>query len=149
MLPEPRGQKLNKPHWTTFIQEKELDYYDGPRLLLKRDQRGQDYLVLWNDSDQDTQRWIYIPLAPDSTRFSATPQLTETLSGRRSLLSALANANHVFIVDEDTATGGFIRTVKTQLHTLQTGDHLSENLPLPEARLNIPEDSIQAWKEGR
>ena len=137
MLPKPTGQQLPRPHWTTFVQEKELDYYDGPRLLLKRDTAGQDYLVLWNDSDQDTQRWIYLPLDPDGPGLSATPRLSETLSGRRSLLSALCNTNYVFIVDEDTATGAFIRTVKTQLHTLQTGDPLSENLPLPEARLNI------------
>ena len=145
MMHEPTGTILENAEWTTFVQEKELDYHDGVKLVLKRDAAGQDYLVLWNDSDGETERWIYLPLDPDGPGVSATPMLTETLTGKRPLISALGNSDHVFIVDEDPATGRFLRTVRTQLHLLPEEDPLRNNMPPREVRLNVPEEVIREW----
>jgi hypothetical protein len=38
----------------------DLIYFDGPFLSLFRNQRGDNYLYYWCDSDQDTNRWLVV-----------------------------------------------------------------------------------------
>lgn len=127
MLSQISGTLLVSPPWSTFSLDRVLQYYDGPRLLLQRNQGGQLYLAWWSDSDETTERWIYLPLSEN--------RLRSVLSGEIPSFDAL-NApedGYLFIIDRDLTTDEIIQTILTGAESLP-----QDALPLPEARFNIP-----------
>ena len=127
MISDVRGVILQHPPWGAFSLDRVLQYYDGPRLLLQRSQSKQLYLAWWSDSDESTERWIYLPVSEH--------RLQEILSGQIPSLEGL-NApedGYLFIVDKDLHTDSITRTVMTIASALP-----SDALPRQGARLNIP-----------
>ena len=127
MISDVRGPILPHPPWRAFSLDRVLQYYDGPRLLLQRSQSKQLYLAWWSDSDESTERWIYLPVSER--------RLQEILSGEIPSLDGL-NApedGYLFVVDKDLHTDSITRTVMTDASALQ-----SDALPRQGARLNIP-----------
>ena len=127
MISEINGVILPNPPWKAFSFDRVLQYYDGPRLLLQRSQSRQLYLAWWSDSDELTERWIYLPVSEH--------RLQEILSGELPSLDGL-NAPEdgcLFVVDKDSNTDSITRTVLTDASALP-----SDALPRQGARLNIP-----------
>ena len=127
MISDVRGPILPHPPWRAFSLDRVLQYYDGPRLLLQRSQSKQLYLAWWSDSDESTERWIYLPVSER--------RLQEILSGEIPSLDGL-NApedGYLFVVDKDLHTDSITRTVMTDASALP-----SDALPRQGARLNIP-----------
>lgn len=127
MLPEIEGTRLPSPPWNAFSFERVLDYYDGPRLLLKRSPAGQLYLAWWNDSHESIDRWIYLPLSK--------PRLYTILSGNLPCLDALDNPEdgYLLVVDVDLDSESDVQTIITTASALP-----QDSLPRKGARLNIP-----------
>lgn len=146
MLPEATGITVDPPGWTRFVREKEIGGPKGRPTLLKRGDDNQDYLVLTTAECDGLTRRIYIPLDPDTEVKSARPQLTQTLSGARPIISALGNADFVYVADEETSTGRAVRTVRTEAHLLSGDDPTLDGIPDRETRLSISTDAIAEWK---
>ena len=146
MLPKATGTEVDPPGWTTFIKEKEIDGPKGRPSFLKRGQDAQDYLVLTTAEAEGLTRRIYIPLDADTDAPNATPRLTETLSGARPIMSALGNADFVYVADEETSTGTLVRTVRTEPHLLSSDDPTLDGIPERATRLNVPTGVIDQWK---
>ena len=127
MLPRIEGTELPSPFLSTFSFERVLKYYDGPRLLLQKSRAGQLYLAWWSDSDDSTERWIYLPLSEQ--------RLRQILSGEMPSLEGLEQSEDgsLFVIDKDLYTDSIIRTVQTDAAALP-----DDARPRPEARLNIP-----------
>ena len=127
MLSDVSGVVLPKPPWKAFSFDRVLQYYDGPRLLLKRSKTQQLYLAWWSDSDESTERWIYLPVSEH--------RLQEILAGEISSLDGLTapEDGHLFVVDNDLSTDSITKTVLTEASALP-----SDALPRQGARLNIP-----------
>ena len=127
MLPEIEGAKLHNFPWNAFVLEQVLDYYDGPRLMLQRSRAGQLYLAWWNDGDEDTDRWLYLPLSE--------ARLHEVLSGGIPALDALNDPEDgsLLVVDIDVDTDAVAQAVSTTAAYLP-----QDSLPLEWVRLNIP-----------
>ena len=126
MIAEVKGTKLPNPPWKAFSFDRVLQYYDGPRLVLQKSQSGQLYLAWWSDSDDLTDRWIYLPLSE--------ARLQAILSGEMPSLEGLSNPEdgHLFVVDMDLDTDSIVQTIITDVSELPT-----DALPLPGARLHI------------
>ncbi len=127
MLPTIEGTELPNSFLSAFSFERVLEYYDGPRLLLQKRQAGQLYLAWWSDSDDSTERWIYLPLSES--------RLRQILSGEIPSLEGLQQPEDgsLFVIDKDLYTDSIIRTVQTDAAALP-----DDARPRPEARLNIP-----------
>ena len=127
MLPEVEGAKFPSFPWNSFVFERVLEYYDGPRLLLQRSQAGQLYLAWWNDADESIDRWIYLPVSE--------PRLRDILSGNVSDLDALNNPEdgYLLVVDIDIGIDSVIQTIVTTAASLP-----QDSLPLEWSKLNIP-----------
>jgi len=127
MLPHINGTKLPNPLWRELSIDRVLQYYDGPRLLLRRSQAGQIFLAWWSDSDESTDRWIYLPLSES--------RLHAILSGEIPSRAGLADPEDgcVFIVDVDLDTDLIVQTISTGVSAIP-----DDALPRPGARLNIP-----------
>ena len=127
MLPEIEGSKFPNFPWNSFVFDRVLEYYDGPRLLLQRGQAGQLYLAWWNDADESIDRWIYLPVSE--------PRLREILSGSVSALDALINPEdgYLLVVDIDAGIDPVIQTIATTAASLPP-----DSLPLEWSKLNIP-----------
>ena len=135
MLSEIEGTVIPNPLWGGFSFDRVLDYYDGPRLLLQRSLAGQLYLAWWSDSDESTDRWVYLPLSGQ--------RLHSILSGETPALDGMKNPEdgHIFVVDMDMESDSIVRTVMTTADTLP-----KDTLPRPAARLDIPvPDEIGAY----
>ena len=126
MIAEVKGTKLPNPPWKAFSFDRVLQYYDGPRLILQKSQSGHLYLAWWSDSDDSSDRWIYLPLSE--------ARLQAILSGEIPSLDGLRNPEdgHLFVVDMDLDTDSIIQTILTDASELP-----GDALPLPEARLHI------------
>ncbi len=126
MLVEIIGTRLPNPPWSAFSFDRVLQYYDGPRLVLQKSQSGQLYLAWWSDSDESTDRWIYLPLSEG--------RLRAILSGEIPSFEGLENPEdgHLFVVDMDLETDSIVQTILTDASALP-----EDSLPLPRARLNI------------
>ena len=127
MISDVRGAILPHPPWGAFTLDRVLQYYDGPRLLLQRSQSNQLFLAWWNDSDESTERWIYLPVSEH--------RLQEILSGEIPSLDGL-NApedGYLFVVDRDLHRDSITKTVMTDASAL-----LSDTLPRQGAKLSIP-----------
>ena len=133
MLPSIKGFNLANPPWTTFLFERVLEYYNGPRIIVQQSETGAIYLAWWTDADEAKDRWIYIPVS--STR------LKDILSGTMSPLDAFEQPEfgYLFAVDRDAATDDILQIVFTKAAALP-----QDTLPLPEARLDIsmPEELV-------
>ncbi len=127
MLHEIEGAKFPNFPWNSFVFERVLEYYDGPRLLLQRSQAGQLYLAWWNDADESIDRWIYLPVSE--------PRLREILSGSVSPLDALSNPEdgNLLVVDIDVGIDSVNQTIVTTAASLP-----QDSLPLEWSKLNIP-----------
>ena len=140
MLPTIEGTELPNSFLSAFSFERVLEYYDGPRLLLQKRQAGQLYLAWWSDSDDSTERWIYLPLSEQ--------RLRQILSGEMPSLEGLEQPEDgsLFVIDKDLNTDSIIRTIQTDAAALP-----DDARPRPGARLNIPipeEISGLATREG-
>lgn len=126
MLPYIKGTILPAHFWSSFTFERVLQYYDGPRLLLQKNQAGQIFLAWWSDSDETTERWIYLPISE--------PRLHSVLSGVISSHEALREPEDGFllVIDRNVDDQG-IETVLTDLDALP-----EDAFPLPHAKLSIP-----------
>ena len=127
MLPPIAGEQFPHFPWNSFAYEEVLIYYDGPRLLLQRSRAGQLYLAWWNDTDEVTDRWIYVPVSPD--------RLHAILSGSMGVLQAWRDPEegNLVAVDVDIEADAVRQAVSTTI------EHLSQDLlPFDSARLNMP-----------
>ena len=124
------GQRIGNFNWKPEL-ETVLEYYDGPRLTLYREPSGAEYLAVWNDSQDGTERWLFI-------------QTEGTGSGRYSrekspLREALENPQTGFILVVDQDGNGHASAVIT------TADNLpQDSLPYRDVTLNIP--APQGWE---
>ena len=127
MLTEINGTKIPAPIWSEQSPSVVLRYYDGPRLLLQRSLTGQLFLAWWRDSDNDTDRWLYLPLSEK--------RLRAVLSGKITTLEALRNPEDQFlyVVDIDVENDAPIRTIMTSAEMLP-----HDTLPRADTKLNIP-----------
>ncbi len=127
MLDEIAGSPKPDFPWNDFALDVVLDYYDGPRMILQESRDGQLYLTWWNDTDEDTDRWLY--LAMTKTR------LREILAGDITVREALdqPETGSLIVVDVDVATDSVLRAVETDAASLP-----EDSLPLPWVRLNVP-----------
>ena len=137
--PQAPGVLMKRPLWTTFVKEEMIDYYDGPRALLKRDRNGQDYLVLWTDADHWTTQWLHLPLNPDSLR--------KVLTGALTMHQAIKDADFVFFVDE-APDGKPIQTIMTVPALIPAGHRIEETLPQPGVTLSYPPEVAEEWLAG-
>ena len=127
MLAEVEGTPLRELPWGQFSYDTILDYYDGPMILLERDNEGRLYLAWWSDADQDVERFVCFRLT--KTRLRAV------LSNEMLPLAAMENPEdgYLLAVDIDLATDKPVRIIKTTAAALP-----QDALPRPEATLNIP-----------
>ena len=127
MLTKIKGTKIPVPIWSQQSPSMVLRYYDGPRLLLQRSLTGQLFLAWWRDSDDHTDRWLYLP--------SAKKRLRAVLSGKITTLEALRSPedSFLYIVDIDVESDTCVQTIMTSPETLP-----QDTLPRPGSKLNIP-----------
>ena len=138
MLPTINGLELQSPAWNTFSLDRVLQYYDGPRLLLQRSQAGQLYLAWWSDSDDEIERWIYLPLSERRLYAILSGEVTS-----RDGLNAPEDGN-LLVVDRDIRNNFIVRTVLAK-----AADLPNDTLPREGARLNIPPPmALSAIKAG-
>ena len=126
MLTKIKGTKIPAPIWSQQSPSIVLRYYDGPRLLLQRSLTGQLFLAWWRDSDDHTDRWLYLPLSEK--------RLRAVLSGKITTLEALRNPedNFLYVVDIDIENDAPVHTIMTTPETLP-----KDTLPRPGSNLNI------------
>ena len=131
MLPAIEGIRLAEAPWHEFSFDTVLAYYDGPRMLLQRGKSGEPYLALWNDADDAAERWVCIPVGPDSLR--------AILSGRTYLRQVIdcPENGQILVVDLDLKTDAVVQLVSTNSTALPP-----ETLPKPEATLALSESTI-------
>ena len=127
MLSEIRGTQIPDTPWGDLTLDIVLDYYDGPRLLLRKSLSGQIFLAWWSDSDESIERWIYLPVSES--------RLRQILAGEIPSFDALNNPEDgfLYVVDTDMQTEANVQTVITAASALPR-----DAMPLPGARLNIP-----------
>ena len=139
MLPALPGVRYCPANWTTFIHKIEIDYYDGPRAFLKRDDKGQNYLALWNDTCNDIQRWLHLPLNPT--------ELREVLTGSTPIRAAIENAEFFYVSDEDKDSNFTQTTITWYKDTIPGFNMQVEGLPTRDATMNFPAYTVDQWLE--
>ena len=125
MLPIIEGILVPNSLLGNFSFERVLSYYDGPRLVILRSSAGQSYLAWWNGTDENFDRWIYLPLSER--------RLHDLLTGEITCLEGLKSPEdgYLFVVDED------LRDDSNDLTMLVSPDALpEESLPYPDARFD-------------
>ena len=123
MLPTIDGSTVPFPCQRPVF-EQVLEYYDGPRLILKRSGVGQLYLAWWNDEDGPVDRWIYLPVSE--------PRLSDILSGKIRVMDAMRNPEEDYLLVVDLDVGqGVIQSVATTVSSLPP-----DSLPFDDVRLN-------------
>ena len=127
MLPEIKGTLLPAPPFPEFSFDQVLDYYDGPRILLERDELGELYLVWWSDADMEMERWICLPLSES--------RLYSIFSGQVSPRDAMENPEngHLLAIEFDLTTDAAPWAIKTTAAAFP-----QDALPHPEAHLRKP-----------
>ena len=132
MLPKIKGTLLPAPPFPDFSYDEVLGYYDGPRILLERDELGQLYLVWWSDADMEMERWVCLPLTE--------ARLHAIFAGQVSPRDAMENpeGGYLLAIEFDLTTDAAPWAIKT------TAAAFPQNaLPHPEARLNVPMPNVQ------
>ena len=127
MLSEISGTQLPDAPWGEVVLDIVLDYYDGPRLLLRRNRSEQLFLAWWSDSHESIERWIYLPVSES--------RLRQILSGEIPSFDALHDPEDgfVYVIDTDIHTEANVQTIMTVASALPR-----DAMPLLGARLNIP-----------
>lgn len=127
MLPKIKGTLLPGLPWGEFSFDEVLDYHDGPRILLERDESGQLYLVWWSDADMEMERWICLPLTE--------ARLQAIFSGQISPRDAMENpeGDHLLAIEFDLTTDAAPQAVKTTAVAFP-----QDALPHPEAHSRKP-----------
>ena len=127
MLPKIVGTLLPSPPFTEFSYDEVLDYYDGPRILLERDETGQLYLVWWSDADMEMERWICLPLSE--------ARLHAIFSGEMAPRDAMENpeGGYLLAIEFDLTSDAAARAIKTTAAAFS-----SDALPHHEAHLLKP-----------
>ena len=133
MLDLISGTTLADLPWRKVTFEQVLQYYDGPRLLLRRTDDGQLYLAWWSDADESVERWLYLPVS--------TSRLHEVLTGKTPSRNALNSPEdgYVLALDVSSETDDIIQAVKTNASALP-----QDSIPLPGARLKVSEENWAA-----
>ena len=136
-LPQPPGTLMERPAWTTFTKEKVIEYYDGPRAILRQDRNGQDYLCLWRESTPNTTRWLHIPLSPE--------RLSQVLTGAQTIRDAFRDSNFVYFMDEDNDLNP-VRTVMTLPSSVAWDHPIMESIPEAGVYLSLPPEVFREWQ---
>ena len=123
MLPTISGMSVPFPCQHPVF-EQVLEYYDGPRLILKRSGAGQLYLAWWNDEEGLVDRWIYLPVSES--------RLSNILSGNMPVMDAMRDPEEGYLVVVDVGQGD-TQSVATTVSALPP-----DSLPFDDVRLNIP-----------
>ena len=125
MLPKIEGKLVPNSLLGNFSFERVLSYYDGPRLIILRSSAGQFFLAWWNDTDENADRWIYLPLSER--------RLHQLLTGEMTCLEGLKSPEdgYLFVVDEDLRDDSNDQTMLVGPDALP-----EESLPYPEARFD-------------
>ena len=133
MLDSICGTTLPDPPWRKVTFDQVLQYYDGPRLLLRRTDDGQLYLAWWSDADESVERWLYLPVS--------TSRLHEVLTGKTPSRNALNSPEegYVLALDVSSETDDIIQAVKTNASAFP-----QDSIPLPGARLKVSEEKWAA-----
>ena len=129
MLDSIPGTTLPDLPWREVTFDQVLQYYDGPRLLLRRTDDGQLYLAWWSDTDESVERWLYLPV----TRSRLHDVLTGKTPSRNALNSP--EEGYVLALDVSSETDDIIQAVKTNASALP-----QDSIPLPGARLKVSEE---------
>ncbi len=119
---------MPKPPWQGFILDEVLQYYDGPRLMLRRSDIGQLYLAWWNDADGSTDRWLYLPLSES--------RLWDLLVGEIPCRDALEDPEdgYLLVIDAAGDIDDVVQTIVTNASALPT-----DSLPMPGVTLDVSE----------
>ena len=127
MLPKIEGTLLSAPPFQDFSYAEVLGYYDGPRILLERDESGQLYLVWWSDADMEMERWICLPLSK--------ARLHAIFSGEMAPRDAMENpeCGYLLAIEFDLTTDAPPWAIKTTAAAFP-----KDSLPRPEATLKMP-----------
>ncbi len=138
MLPHVKGVRLPKPPWSEFTIDEVLIYYDVPRMLLQKSDKGQLFLAWWHDEDAPVERWIYLPVSEE--------RLRAILSGNMADRYAMDNPEdgYILVVDMDWNKDAVVQTIKTTTAALQ-----QDALPHPDVRLDLPmPDGVVGFESG-
>jgi len=127
MLSEIEGTQLPGLPWGEISFDEVLGYYDGPRILLERDESGQLYLVWWSDADKEMERWICLPLTE--------ARLHAIFSDQMSPRDAMENpeGGYLLAIEFDLTTDAEPWAIKTTAAAFP-----QDTLPRPEATLKMP-----------
>ena len=63
MIPKIPGKQIKKLPWPPDDFLEVLSYYDGPRIVLQKDETGKLYIGWWNDEDDTCERWVYVGIS--------------------------------------------------------------------------------------
>ena len=128
MLPQIAGTPLPSPPWQGFALDEVLQYYDGPRLILRRSDIGQLYLAWWNDVDGSIDRWLYLPLSES--------RLWDLLVGEIPCRDALDDPEdgYLLVIDAAGDIDDVVRTIITNASALPR-----DSLPIPGVTLDVSE----------
>ena len=74
MIPKIPGKQIKKLPWPPDDFLEVLSYYDGPRIVLQKDETGKLYIGWWNDEDDTCERWVYVGISKG--------RLKKTLNGQ-------------------------------------------------------------------
>ena len=123
-LQEIAGQRIQNFRWEADLKQV-LEYYDGSRLVVRKDTSGTLYLDIWNDSQDGQERWLALEISRSRLRY--------VLSGEIGLREALQNPQNgqLMVIDEDQE-GNLTATITTLAAVPEN------SWPAPEAKLNIP-----------
>ena len=139
-LPEVQGIRLPKGAWGPFVLERVLQYYDGPRLLLRKSVSEQLSLSWWCDRDANVERWIHLPVSEERLRV--------ILSGEMTSYDGLLHPEEgcLVVVDLDSEGMPASQFIVEDVRALPP-----ESVPHQNLRLNVPvpeEVSGLALREG-
>ena len=122
------GSNLNRLPWGDSPKTNcNLFSVDGPKLILFRSYAGQRYLGWWNDSDTDSERWIYQTISSERLRRFG--------EGRIDSLEAITEPEDgwIVVVDYSSQTGEPITIIQTTPNALDRS-----SLPVSGAKLPLP-----------
>lgn len=123
---------MPSPPWREFILDEVLEYHDGPRLMLRCSDVGQPYLAWWNDADDSTERWLYLPVSGS--------RLRDILVGSIPARDALGDPEdgYLLVIDAAGDIDDVVQTVITNTSALPW-----DSLPMPGVTLDVSEATAE------